>query len=65
MKEIIELLSKVYNPTEVFFIEEGIQKLLKLKWWNWSEEEVKSAMPLICSNNIEGLLSINADLDKI
>lgn len=28
MKEIIELLSKVYKPTEIDFIEEGIQKLL-------------------------------------
>ena len=56
------------NPAEVIkyrFDEVEIKKLLKLKWWNWSEEEVKSAMPLICSNNIEGLLCINADLDKI
>ena len=56
------------NPAEVIkyrFDEVEIKKLLKLKWWNWSEEEVKSAMPLICSNNIEGLLCINADLDNI
>ena len=26
-----------------------------MKWWNWKEEKVKEAMPLICSSDIKGL----------
>lgn len=50
------------NPAEVIkyrFDEETIAKLLKLKWWNWSEEKVKMAMPQICSSDIDGLLALN------
>ncbi|MCF6245057.1 MAG: CatB-related O-acetyltransferase [Sulfurovum sp.] len=46
------------NPAVVIkyrFDDETIDKLLKEKWWDWSEEEVKSAMPLICSGNTQGL----------
>jgi len=49
------------NPAQIIryrFNEEEINQLLKLKWWNWSEEKVKSAMPYLCSDNIQGLLSI-------
>ena len=48
------------NPAQVIryrFDEKTIAKLLKLKWWDWTEEKVKSAMPLICSDNIGELLS--------
>ena len=50
------------NPAQILkyrFDEESIVKLLTLKWWDWSEEEVKDAMPLICSDNIQGLLIVN------
>jgi len=49
------------NPAEVIkyrFNEETIDTLQKLKWWDWSEEEVKAAMPLICSADIQGLTDI-------
>ena len=49
------------NPAQVIkyrFDEETIVKLLKLKWWDWPEEEVKVAMPLICSGNIQDLTDI-------
>lgn len=52
------------NPAQVIkyrFDTETIAQLLKLKWWDWSEEEVKNVMPLICSENIEGLLALNGD----
>ena len=52
------------NPAQVIrkrFDEPTIAKLLALKWWDWTEEEVKSAMPYLCSDNIEGLLALNAD----
>ncbi len=50
------------NPAQLIkyrFDAVTIAKLLQLKWWNWSEEEVKAAMPLICSDNIKGLLALN------
>ena len=46
------------NPAQVIkyrFDEETIAKLLMLKWWDWAEEAVKEAMPLICSENVQGL----------
>jgi len=49
------------NPAQVIkyrFDEGTIEKLLKLKWWDWSEEEVKKAMPLICSENTQELTDI-------
>lgn len=50
------------NPAQIIkyrFNEEVILHLLKLKWWHWSEEKVKRAMPLLCSDDIQGLLSLN------
>ncbi|MEA3289844.1 MAG: CatB-related O-acetyltransferase [Campylobacterota bacterium] len=38
------------------FNDDEIKQLLKIKWWNWNEQKVKEAMPLICSSDIEGLL---------
>ncbi len=52
------------NPAQVIrkrFDETTIAKLLALKWWDWAEEEVKSAMPHLCSENMESLLALNAD----
>jgi len=52
------------NPAQVIryrFDEVSIVSLLKLKWWDWSEEEIKEAMPLICSDNTEGLLALKQD----
>lgn len=38
------------------FNDDEIKQLLKIKWWNWDEQKVKEAMPLICSSDIKGLL---------
>ena len=46
------------NPAKIIkyrFNQEEITKLLKLKWWNWSEERVKEMMPLLCSGDVLGL----------
>ncbi|MFD2968623.1 type B chloramphenicol O-acetyltransferase [Sphingobacterium bambusae] len=32
-----------------------IDKLLEIKWWHWDSEKVATAMPLICSANVEAL----------
>ena len=37
-----------------------IEKLEKLKWWNWEEEKVKEAIPFICDNNIDNLLEFSS-----
>ena len=40
------------NPAEFIkyrFTEERISELLKLKWWNWSEEKVKANVGMLCS----------------
>jgi len=55
------------NPAQVIryrFDDETIAKLLKLKWWEWTEEEVKDVMPLICSDNIEDLLALKKDEER-
>ena len=44
------------NPAMVLrkrFTEKQINKLLKIKWWNWSEEKIKRNINLLCSNNID------------
>jgi len=40
------------NPAEFIkyrFKHDKIEALLKLKWWDWSEEKVKEQMPMICA----------------
>ncbi|MDE1348331.1 type B chloramphenicol O-acetyltransferase, partial [Vibrio aestuarianus] len=37
------------------FTEAEISQLLEMKWWEWSDEQVKGAMSLMCSSNIGGL----------
>ena len=52
------------NPAKVIkerFDAETIEKLLTLKWWDWTESKVKSTMPLICSEDIQSLLTLNGD----
>lgn len=47
------------NPAKVIkyrFNVSEIEGLLKLKWWDWSEEKVKAAMPYICATDIQGLI---------
>ena len=53
------------NPAQVIkyrFDETSIRRLLKLKWWDWTEEEVKNAMASICSADIQGLTDFKIKL---
>ena len=34
------------------FSKDEIARLLKLKWWDWSEDKVKANMGLLCSNSL-------------
>jgi len=44
------------NPAKIIkyrFTEEQIKSLLEIKWWNWSDEEIKEAVPLLVSKDID------------
>jgi acetyltransferase-like isoleucine patch superfamily enzyme len=46
------------NPAKVLryrFTPEQIESLLKIKWWNWSEEEINKAIPYM--DNIEEFIA--------
>lgn len=46
------------NPAKVIkqrFSDDEVEKLLEMKWWDWSQEQLKGAMPLLCSGNIAAL----------
>lgn len=47
------------NPARVVryrFSEEAIEKLLKVRWWDWSDEKVQANTHLICSDSIEDFI---------
>lgn len=37
------------------FTEQAIQSLLRIQWWNWPLPQLKEAMPLLCSGDIDAL----------
>lgn len=39
------------------FAEEVVKRLLEIKWWDWPETYVRSLIPDMLSNDIEGFLS--------
>jgi acetyltransferase-like isoleucine patch superfamily enzyme len=44
------------NPAKLIkyrFSPEQIQKLLKIKWWNWSIEKINQFVPLLCNERID------------
>lgn len=44
------------NPARIVkyrFDEERIQKLLEIAWWNWPDENIQEAVPLLVSNQID------------
>jgi len=48
------------NPAKIIkyrFTEEQIKELLRIRWWDWSDEEVKQAVPLLASSNIDEFIS--------
>jgi acetyltransferase-like isoleucine patch superfamily enzyme len=46
------------NPPRVIryrFMDDDIRFLLELKWWDWSDDLIRDVIPLLMSNDIEGL----------
>lgn len=49
----------VGNPARITrhrFSQEQIAKLENIQWWEWSNEEIKNALPLLLSDNIEAFI---------
>ncbi|WP_443972129.1 type B chloramphenicol O-acetyltransferase [Sphingobium sp. CR28] len=48
------------NPAQVIrkrFTDDDIARLLELSWWDWSDDQLRDAMPFLTSGNIVGLYS--------
>jgi acetyltransferase-like isoleucine patch superfamily enzyme len=48
------------NPAKVIryrHTEEQIKELLDIKWWNWPDELVRDAVPLLSSTDIDGFIA--------
>lgn len=43
------------KPIRKRFSEEQIAMLLEMAWWDWPEDQLKAAMPLLCSGDIAAL----------
>jgi len=43
------------KPIRKRFSDEEIKKLLEMQWWNWSDDQLAHAMPLLCSEKVEEL----------
>lgn len=43
------------KPIKKRFDDKTVEKLLELKWWDWSAEEIKAKLPDIMSGNIDKL----------
>ena len=51
------------NPARLIryrFEEETIQKLLKIRWWDWPDEKVHENIHLICSNSVDAFVKKNS-----
>lgn len=52
----------VGNPGMVVryrFSDGQIEKLLKIKWWNWDEDKINENIPLLCSQKIQEFIDRN------
>lgn len=47
------------NPSRTFkkrFSNTTIERLLKLRWWDWPEEKIRKAIPMLCAVQIDEFL---------
>jgi len=50
------------NPAKLIrkrFDQDTINKLLEIKWWNWSASRIEENMPLLLSNNLKEFIAKN------
>ena len=46
------------NPARMVrrrFDDSQVERLLEMRWWDWSEEQLKNAMPLLTSGDVDAL----------
>ncbi|WP_295721503.1 hypothetical protein [uncultured Methanobrevibacter sp.] len=58
-KDIPSYAIAMGNPAKVVryrFNQDTIDKLLKIRWWDFKEEEIVKIIPLLQSNNMEEFL---------
>jgi acetyltransferase-like isoleucine patch superfamily enzyme len=44
------------NPAKIIkyrFTQEQIEKLLEIKWWEWTDDKIYDFTPLLCNSNID------------
>jgi acetyltransferase-like isoleucine patch superfamily enzyme len=48
------------------FTKEQIDELLKIKWWDWPDEQINKFVPLLCSENINNFIQTynNNNIDE-
>jgi len=52
------------NPAQIVgyrFPQEKIEALLKIKWWDWDIREIKKALPLLSSQNVDELIKYSQE----
>ena len=50
------------NPAKFIkyrFTKEQIEKLLKIKWWDWDDEKINNNIKLLCEHNIDEFIKIH------
>jgi acetyltransferase-like isoleucine patch superfamily enzyme len=56
------------NPAKLIkkrFTEEQIEKLMEIKWWNWSDEEINQVAPALCNPDIDGFIAAAMALKQV
>lgn len=43
------------KPIRQRFDNESVERLLELRWWDWSDDQLRNAMPALCSGDIKRL----------
>jgi acetyltransferase-like isoleucine patch superfamily enzyme len=49
------------NPAKCIkyrFTKKQIDRLLKIKWWNWSDEKINKCTPFLCNENIDRFINM-------
>jgi len=55
------------NPAKLIrkrFHDAEIEMLLELKWWNWDDDKLRKAMPILSSGNIKKLYEYYQSFNK-
>lgn len=55
------------NPAKLIkmrFIDRHVDMLLEMKWWDWNDDMLRDAIPILCSNDIELLYKFYQSRDS-